>query len=245
MPDLETSLHALAADLRVADPGDGLVTAVMDRVATEPVPVRPPLARRLLTWLGDRWRRIVAAVGVVVVVGALAPPVRAQVAELFGFSGVIVSRSPGAGPSTAPPPPQAGPLTFDQARRLIRFAPRLPSELGPPSGAEVSVDDQLLSLSWTGRGTGVIRLDEFDGGLQPYFWKSVYQEAERVSVGNRDALWFPGAHEVAVLGHDGRGHTLPPRVAGPTLVFELGGITVRLEGARDITEALSIAGTIR
>lgn len=244
MPDLEASLQALAAELRVGEPGSELVTAVMDRVAEQPVLVRPPAWRRLGGWLRERWRRVVAVIGALVVVGALTPPVRASVGELFGFSGVVVSSKPGPGPSTAAPPPPAGPLTLDQARRLVRFTPRLPADLGPPSGAEVSADRQLLSLSWTGRGTGVIRIDEFDGRLARYFWKSVYDDAERVTVGTRDGLWLSAPHDVVVVGGDGRQRNLPPRVAGPTLVLEVDGVTVRLEGAGSLAEALTIAGTI-
>lgn len=255
MRDLDAALRALAAELEVAPAGDGLmgdglvgdglVAAVMERVAAEPVPARPSVWRRSGSWLRERWRRLVAVVAALVVVGALTPPVRASVAELFGFSGVIVSSRPGPGPSTASPPPPAGSLTLEQARRLVRFTPLLPSELGPPSGVEVSADRRLLSLSWTVRGTGVVRIDEFDGGLVPYFWKSVYDDAKRVTVADRDGLWLATPHDVVVVGGDGRARSLPPRVAGPTLVFELGGTTVRLEGATTLAEALAIGGTIR
>jgi hypothetical protein len=248
MPDfssLESELRALGADMRVAAPGEDLVTAVLDRVAAEPLPARPSVWIRLGSWLRERWRRIVAVFAAFVIVGALTPPVRASVGELFGFSGVIVHRAPGPGPSTAPPPPTAGPMTLDQARRLIAFAPRLPSHLGPPTGVEVSADRQLLSLTWSGRGTGVIRLDEFNGALQPYFWKTVHDEVESVTIGSRDALWFRSAHEVVVLDSQGTARRLPPRIAGPTLVWDLDGTALRLEGATSLSEALSIGSSIR
>jgi hypothetical protein len=244
MPDLSSELLALGAELRVAAPGEDLVTAVLERVAVEPLPARPPVWVRLRWWLRERWRRIVAVFAALVVVGALTPPVRASVGELFGFSGVIVRRTPGPGPGTAPPPPTAGTMTLDQARGLIPFAPRLPSYLGPPTGVEVSADRQMLSLTWSGRGTGVIRLDEFNGALHPFFWKTVHDQVEPVAVGPRDGLWFRSAHEVVVLDSQGAERRLPPRIAGPTLVWDLDGTALRLEGARSLTEARSIGSSI-
>jgi hypothetical protein len=247
MPDfssLESELLALGADLRVEAPGGDLVTTVLDRVAVEPLPAPPSVWVRLGRWLRERWRRIVAVFAAFVIVGALAPPVRASVGELFGFSGVIVNRAPGPGPSTAPPPPTAGPMTLDQARGLIAFAPRLPSSLGPPTGVEVSADRQILSLTWSGRGTGVIRLDEFNGGLDPYFWKTVHEAVQPVTVGPRDGMWFRAAHEVVVLDSQGTERRLPPRIAGPTLVWDLDGTAIRLEGATSLSEALSIGSSI-
>ena len=247
MPDfssLESELRALGADLRVSAPGEDLVTAVLDRVAVEPLPAPPSVWVRFGHWLRERWRRIVAVFAAFVIVGALTPPVRASVGALFGFSGVIVERTPGPGPSTAPPPPTAGPMTLDQARGLIAFAPRLPSSLGPPTGVEVSADRQILSLTWSGRGTGVIRLDEFNGALDPYFWKTVHEEVEPVAVGPRDGMWFRSAHEVVVLDSQGTQRRLAPRIAGPTLVWDLDGTAIRLEGATSLSEALSIGSSI-
>ena len=135
-------------------------------------------------------------------------------------------------------------MTLDQARGQIAFAPRVPSYLGPPMGVEVSADRQMLSLTWSGRGTGVIRLDEFNGTLHPYFWKTVHDEVESVTVRSRDGLWFRSAHEVVVLDSRGTSRRLPPRIAGPTLVWDLDGTALRLEGATSLSEALSIGSSI-
>jgi hypothetical protein len=253
MPDrydtLEAELRSLGAALQVSPPADDLAAGVLLRIAAEPVPGRPSAfgttVGRARDWLRARWRSVVAALTALIVGLSLAPPVRAGVGELFGFSGVIVQRSPGPGPGTAPPPPAAHGLTLEQARGLIGFAPRVPAALGPPAGVEVSADRRVLSLSWPdGRG-GFVRLDEFGGRTQPAFWKTVHDKVDYVRVGDRDGVWFRSAHEVVVLDAQGNEHHEPPRLAGPTLVWEHDGITLRLEGARTLPAALSIGASVR
>src|SRR6266540_1847726 len=136
---LDAELRALAGELRAGQPADGLVDAVLHRIGAEPVPGRSSrfaqTVRRVRGWLLARWRSVLAALGVLLIGLALAPPVRATVAEWFGFDGVIVRLEPGPVPSTTPAPPVASSnLTLDQARRLLRFAPLVPAALGPPSG---------------------------------------------------------------------------------------------------------------
>ncbi len=247
---LDAELRALAGELRTSQPADGLADAVLLRIGAEPVPGRPSrfaqTVRRVLGWLLARWRSVVAALGVLLIGLALAPPVRATVAEWFGFDGVIVRREPGPVPSTTPAPPVASSnLTLDQARRLLRFAPLVPAALGPPSGVEVSADRRVLSMTWTGGPEGTIRLDEFDGRLDWRFAKTVHADVRFVEVGGWPGLWFPVAHEVAWLDADGTPHTQPPRLAAPTLVWEQSGTTLRLEGRIDLARATAIATSVR
>lgn len=252
--DLDTELRALASALRPSPgtPGEGwieeLAGAVLVRVADEPMPGRPSAAgaawRRTGGWLRSRWRAVVAFLTAIVVVGALAPPVRATVAELFGFGGVVVRREPGPVPSGTPAPPSAvRGTTLEQARRLIAFEPLLPSALGRPDGVDVSADHAVLSLSWTVAGR-TVRLDEFDSRLDPRFWKSV-RNVEYVQIGTDNGLWFPDPHEVVTLDETGSQRREPPRLAGPTLVWEHGPSTLRLEGLRTFAEAAALAATIR
>jgi hypothetical protein len=128
---------------------------------------------------------------------------------------------------------------LDKARRLVRFTPVLPQTLGQPDGVAVSPDRRVLSMTWH-TATGVLRVDEFDGQIEPAFLKSA-PRVEYVTVGTGPALWFPSPHHVVVLAPDGRTHQEPPRLAGHTLIWEYEGVTLRLEGDISRDRAVAIA----
>jgi hypothetical protein len=242
---LEAELRALAADLDTGTPGPDLAVLVLDRITAEPLPVPAGRVRRARSWLRTRWQAVLAALVALIAGLSLAPPVRATVAEWFGFHGVVVSQQPGPAPTTtAPPPPPAGrTVTLAQARQLVGFVPRLPSALGPPTGIEVSADRNVLSLSWTVGGR-TVRIDEFSGEVEPRFWKSVRGEVEFADVAGAPAIWFGTPHTLGVLRPDGTFHYEPPRIAGPTLVWQSRGLTFRLEGLQARAEAMRIAGSV-
>jgi hypothetical protein len=218
---------------------DALVGAVLVRVADEPVPV----ARRgVRGWLRDRWRALVAGLTGVVVVLALTPPVRAAVADFFGFAGVVVHTTP-AGPAdpTEPvgPAPSATGTDLASARAMVGFPVAVPGELGEPDGVEVSGDRRVVSMSWGG-----VRLDQFDGALSPAFAKRA-GDVDWVVVRGEQALWFPRPHEVLVMDRDGSERTETARTSGRTLIWQLGAVTLRLEGDLDLVRALAIAESVR
>ena len=81
----------------------------MDRVAALPAPGRPVHAwtrtwrqagRSVADSVGSRRRRIALVVAAVLLALLATPPVRAAVADWFGFGGVLVERG---SPGTAPP----------------------------------------------------------------------------------------------------------------------------------------------
>src|SRR5689334_3595577 len=94
MADLDllvADLRTLGAAAPVPEPGPALADAVVARVRQ--VPVRRAPARRAGTsWWAGRRRVLVAAVAAVLVGLAAAPPVRAAVADWFGFGAVKVER---------------------------------------------------------------------------------------------------------------------------------------------------------
>lgn len=216
---VETLLCELAGDLRTPEPGPGLADAVIARVAE---PRRP---HRL------RWA-VVAAV-VVALLGLAVSPVGAKVADWLDFHGVMV-RDDDAVPSGTPVVPSESPSTIQGAA----FEPLVPAELGAPDGVRVSADGTLVSMSWTVAGRSV-RLDQFDAGLDPYFWKSS-PVVRHVDVDGQDALWFPEPHEVTVVPDGGDPETHAPRLAGQTLVLPVSGLTLRLEGPFGLARAVEI-----
>ncbi len=102
---LTDDLARLGRALPTPPPSADLATAVMERVASLPTPAsaRVPWLRRLAD-RGTRWQRRAAVAVVALLVALLAtPPVRAAVADWFGFAGVIVERGP-VGDGDAGPP---------------------------------------------------------------------------------------------------------------------------------------------
>jgi hypothetical protein len=249
---LDAELRQLAGRLDVPAPDDALVTAVMTRIAAEPAPVAASparvavvaAARSVRSWLADRRRAAAVLLVALLLALALTPPVRAAVADWLGIGGVVVRPAESPAPSTAPPPPSASTgLTLEQARDLVFFAPRVPARLGTPDGVEVSGDRRVLSMSWDGR----VRLDQFAAQLSPLFVKSVHGSArvEMVRVGSAYGMWLPEPHELVLLDADGNERRESSRLAGPTLVWETYGTTLRLEGIADRDRALVIAASAR
>ena len=106
--DLVRDLATLGRGIDPPAPSEGLTTAVMDRVAALPAPDRPANAwtrmwrqagRRVADSVESRRRRVALVVVAVLLALLATPPVRAAVADWFGFGGVLVERgSPGPVP---------------------------------------------------------------------------------------------------------------------------------------------------
>lgn len=240
MPDVDVlvaDLRALGATAPVPEPSAALPEAVLARVAQQPV-------RR--SWLAHRRRALVAAAAAVLVGLAAAPPVRAAVSDWFGFGAVKVergssSRSPA--PTSAPPPSPVSGSTVAEARRLVAFPVVVPAELGRPDGVSVSADRLVVSMSWDGPD-GPVRLDQLGGRLD-YTLVKTARDVEFVTIRGEEALWFPTPHDLVWLAPDGTRRTSTSRLAGPTLVWESEGSTLRLEGNLSLTRAQTIALSAR
>lgn len=244
---LEDALRGAGRRLPVADPSR-LADRVVSRLADEPAPAPAPRmtaardrvgvvvgwARGRTVWLAGLLVGLLATVLVV-------SPVGATVAEWFGFHGVVVERNDGPPSGTPSVPPAGDDLSLTEAAALVDFAPRVPTELGDPDQVTVSADRKLLSMSW-GRNESTVRLDQFDGDVEPRFWKSV-ADAEFVTVGGGDGLWLPTPHQVALLDGE-REVMLPPRLAAQTLLWIEGGMTYRLEGPFTQAEAITVAESL-
>lgn len=152
-------------------------------------------------------------------------------------------------------------VTLDEARRQARFpvlVPTLP-DLGPPDAAFFGIPPVggQVALVWRGRpalpaaaqtGVGLL-LTEFTGQLDPNFLKKIPGEGTRlegVTVNGNQGYWFEGdPHEFAYQDANGQFTTATTRLAGNVLIWEQGGVTFRLEGARTKAEALRIAASVR
>ena len=231
--DLARDLAALGRAVDVPTPGPGLATAVLERLSDAP-PARVAPAR-------PRLRLVALAVGAVLLALLATPPVRAAVADWFGFGGVRVERGDRPAPTADPTPPAVAPGgSLQEAAAMVAFTVSVPEELGEPDGVEVSPDRRMVSMSWTTDQDGVLRLDQFDARLDFSVLKTA-PDVFYAAVNGTDALWFEEPHEVALLEPDGTQVTHSARLAGHTLIWQDGGVTLRLEGDVELSRAVEIA----
>jgi hypothetical protein len=231
--DLARDLAALGRGVDVPAPAASLAASVLERLPEAPPAKAPPAGRQ----------RVAVAVAVAVGLLALlaAPPVRAAVADWFGFGGVRVERGDTEAPTTDVSPPAVPPgVPLAEAAATVDFTVSVPEALGAPDGVEVSNDRRMVSMSWDTDDEGVLRLDQFDATLDFAVLK-VAPGVQWAGVDDIDAVWFAEPHEVALLEPDGTQVTHSARLAGHTLIWMAGGVTLRLEGDVELGRAVEIA----
>ncbi|HEU5317945.1 MAG TPA: sigma-70 family RNA polymerase sigma factor [Chloroflexota bacterium] len=198
--------------------------------------------------------------------GALAifPRAREVIADRLGLRGVGIEHVPDA-PAAPPVGRNLGlgePVTLDAARARLGFAallPRLP-ELGEPDEVYASTEIPggrltLLYRPRSGRpavgatGTGLL-ITEMRGALDPSVALAKQlgpnTRLEGVTVNGGRGYWIEGqAHLMFFRDANGvvRDETL--RLAGNTLLWEQGELTLRVELAGPKEEALRIAESLR
>lgn len=224
---LVADLRALGRGVAIRTDVDGLAGRVLTTIpeATTPDPHRT-------------LRRVALAALAVLVALAATPPVRATVADWFGFGGVRVERGePDRTGGERAAPPRVDDL--GDAAASVVFPVLLPTALGDPDVVRVSSDRRVVSMTWS-RGGERLRVDQFDGALD----YAVAKRAPRVRfvpVAGTDALWFPEPHDVVLLDPNGSRRTESARLAGQTLVWPTASTTFRLEGDLSLAEAVRIA----
>ncbi|MDX3852260.1 hypothetical protein [Streptomyces sp. AK02-01A] len=269
LDELPEELRALGRGIRIPDvDGETMAERVLAQLLAEavPVPAPGPMGRtdRVRGWLRGRWRMLAAALSGLVVVLVLTPPVRASVADWFGFGGVEVRYDPSAGPRPAEPVRVPGcdrPVTPAEAARRAGFTPRVPAGLGPPDAMSLRGTPRpegrgaMVSLCWTERGR-TLRLDEFAASLDMSFVKQVRVMPQWLELSGGTGVWFEEPHVLRfrLVSEDGEGWTETARPAGPTLLWDDGDIqgasagerlTLRLEGVESLARARAIAESVR
>jgi hypothetical protein len=230
MPELETALRQLGRELELP-PTPDLASAIRGR-----------LERR------RSWRRpvlIAVAIGVVAI-GAvlLVPPARTAVLDWLGLGNVGVTRV-----DDLPPARPIGRLDLGREVTLAEAKRETPWLLVPSDEPDsIYLSDSLpggmLSLVWGDPSEPRLLLTELTG--RAYIDKVVDGESdvEPVEIGDAGA-WFQGRHIVMFSDRDGVFHEGRGRLAANTLVWQLGDVTLRLEGDLSKEKALRIARTVR
>jgi hypothetical protein len=249
---LEVALRDLAGHVELPEPSDisGRVTRALAG-ATRP-------RRRLL---GNLYRPAIGygmavALAVALAIVTFSPAARDAVADFLGIEGISIGRgeTPDArlGERLEVPGEQ---VTLEEARARAGFDVVVPERLGDPDethfatyleGGVVTLvyeaDDDLREA----RGTGVGALiTEFRAGVDAEIIGKTAPPAtsiERVSVEGGEGYWITGRpHAVGYLGPDGQFREDDLRLAGNTLIWERGELSLRLEADVDLDEALAIA----
>jgi hypothetical protein len=264
--DLDAALADLAAAIEFP-PTPDLAGAVGARLADAPAPA-PARRRPGRAWLTG-WRRLAAA-GLAAVLLAAAvlvasPGTREAVARRLGLRGIDIRI--GGPPPTATT--RAGQrldlglgerVTLEEARRRVGFPVLVPGAPGFQQPDAVFVDDlpaggrvdlvyrarpDLPASPFTDAG---LLVTQFQGRWTPEFLKKVISMGvvEEVTVGGEAGYWFSGEpHFFTYRDAAGEFREERTRLAGNTLIFQRGELTVRLEGRLSREAAVAVAESMR
>jgi hypothetical protein len=272
--DLERALAELAASLEFP-PTPDLAAAVTARLGEAPAPApapRRPWARpwRFLTGLAG-WRRLaVAGLAAVVLAAAVlvaSPGTREAVARRLGLRGIDIRIG-------GPPPPTVTTrraerlelglgerMTLEEARRRVDFPVLVPGAPGLRRPAAVHVDEAVppggrVDLVYRA-GPGLpasphtdvgLLITEFRGQPTAEFLKKVTRMGlvEELTVGGEPGYWFSGeTHFFTYQDANGDLREERTRLAGNTLIWQRGELTLRIEAEISREEALRIAASMR
>jgi hypothetical protein len=265
--DLDAALADLGAALRFP-PTPDLATAVTARLEQAPAPA-PARARPRRPWLAG-WRRLaVAGLAVVllaVAVLAASPGTREAVARRLGLRGIGVEL--GGPPPTATTSPGAQldlglgqRVTLQEARRRAGFPVLVPGAAGLGRPDAVFVDPAVpaggrVDLVYRARPglpassftDAALLITEFRGQPAPEFIKKVVGAGivQEVTVSGGPGYFFSGdPHFLSYRDASGQFREERTRLAGNTLIWQRGELTLRLEGSLSAAEAVRIAESMR
>jgi hypothetical protein len=153
------------------------------------------------------------------------------------------------------------PVTLERARGLVDFPVLVPSAPGlgrpdavfasgvvPPGGRVDLVYRARPGLPASPFTDAGLLITEFRGQTTPEFMKKVTRAGlvEEVSVGGQPGYWFSGEpHFFTYIDADGTFREEQTRLAGNTLIWQRGDLTLRLEGDLPRAEAIRIAESMR
>jgi len=216
----------------------------------------------------DTRRLAIAAAVFIVAVGALLaiPTTRNAIAGFFGIKGVIIQRVPSF---QSPRPPSGATVgerlglgrqvTLPEAQATVPYGISYPQALGTPDAVFLiePPGQHAVTLVWWPRsglpeaghtGVGALVI-EVPGKVQSdFFLKMLGPDAalEAVQVNSNPGYWISGKpHGFFFLDPNGTPQEDTFRLAGNTLIWNQGSVTVRIESALDKDQTLGLAATMQ
>jgi hypothetical protein len=243
--------------------GDGLEAALSDLALAIDWPVTPALAPSVAATIRagkqppTRWRP--ARRGLVL--GVLAALLVVGLATAIGFALGGLRITSGGPPPGSPLPASVvaergfgQPVAMDEAAESLGelLLPTDPA-LGDPDHVFFDSRTQSVALAWGERpglpadrasGLGIV-VTQFRADIGPQTFEKVINSGtriERVVVGGAPAYWIEGGEHYFFF-RDANGQVLEGsiRLVGTTLMWERDGLTVRIEGAPSLADAIRIA----
>jgi hypothetical protein len=246
MSDLELALVQLGRELDVP-PAPDLAPHVRGRLAEAPAQ-RPWATRR---------RGLVLALALLAVVlgaGLAVPGTRAAILEFFHLRGVTIERVEEL-PTVSLQPDfnelfLGDRVTLTEARRRAAFDVVVPEALGEPDAVffQDNPPGGMVSLVYGAAADPRALLTEFQGRVDKVIYKKVAAGTHitALQIEGRPAFFLSGdPHEFVYLDRTGEYRQEIVRLAGNTLLWERGPLTMRLEADIDREEAVKIARSVR
>jgi hypothetical protein len=249
---LVSELRALSPRLDVPPAAEQAATVRQRLEAQQQRPQarqRPPLIAR---WrpriLHPRWRAALIAALTVVALAVAIPQSRAVITHVLRLDGVELRQTPGPSPAPHPSLPGEQRMPLEQARQRVAFPVLVPAKLGRPDTVTVSDSGRVATLIYDRTPYGQVRLDEFDGHLDPvYFEKFVHLgNLTEVRLNGTKGLWVTGPQEIVYVRGDGTVVQASARLTtGSTLIWGTPRVVLRLEGGFSKAAALAVAASAR
>lgn len=260
MATLERALIDLGQEIDYPATPD-LVAMVVSELRSE---VPAPVERRAPWFVRARPALAVAATLLAIggVVLGVSPDAREAVADFLGIGGVRiqVQESPLETPAAGEDIFFGDPLSLQEAQAELSFDILLPGSdgLGEPDAVYLdrSIAQGMVSLVYAERPgfpaadeTGVaLLINEFQGSTHNDLMKKLVgagTSVDFVDVDGELAYWVEGQHSLNVIDAEGRIFQDRSRLAGNTLLFQQGTVTIRIEGPLSQDEAIAIAESLK
>lgn len=253
MADLEQRLIALGAAIQFPSTPE-MGSRVRSRLSAS----RPSLF--------DTRRLAIAAAILIVTIGALLaiPSTRDAIAGFFGLKGVLIQRVPNLVTPTGTRSGTVGQrldlgqqVSFAEAQAALPYSIVFPQSLRPPDAVYLiqPAERHAVALVWNPRpglpqarttGIGAL-LIEFPGKVEPdFFLKVLGPDAtlEPVKVNGNPGYWISGKpHGFFFLDAQGVPQEDTFRLAGNTVIWDQGSLTIRIESGLSKAQALALANS--
>jgi hypothetical protein len=250
MPELELALADLGRHVEFP-PAPELAPRVRARLAEGPT-----VARGLPRLYG--YRRALAiglAVLAVAVAAVLAvPQTRAAILEFFHLRGVTIERVEEL--PTVPIQQHFNEVflgqrvTLEEARDAVHFRVVVPEALGEPDEVYLQQSNPpggMVSFVYGTKEQPRAILTQFEAAVHDAIFKKVAvgTTIDQVEIDGGPGFWIEGAHVFDYFDRRGEFRQELIRLAGNTLLWERGKVTLRLEADVSEDEAVKIARSVR